>query len=152
MTFQPHTDEALLMKTPLHKLLPLAFLFALHAAQAGVVADHPGHWMGDLTLPDGRVLKSAVELFTRADGSSWASFSSPDQGAYDIPVKRIVEQGDTAELDLGFGKMNLRWLGDRFKAEWKQGGASFPLELRQVTAFPRKLRPQDPVAPFPYTE
>lgn len=141
------------MKTPLRKLLPLAFLFALHAgAQAGVVADHPGHWMGDLSLPDGQVLKSGVELFTRADGSPWASFSSPDQGAYDIPVKRIVEQGDTAELDLGFGKMHMRWLGDRFKAEWKQGGASFPLELKQVAAFPRKARPQDPVAPFPYTE
>ena len=141
------------MKAPLRKLLPLAFLFALHGgAQAGVVADHPGHWMGDLSLPDGRVLKSGVELFTRADGSSWASFSSPDQGAYDIPVKRIAEQGDTAELDLGFAKMNMTWLGDRFKAEWKQGGASFPLELKQVAAFPRKPRLQDPVAPFPYSE
>lgn len=141
------------MKTPLRKLLPLALMFAVHAGvQAGVVADHPGHWMGDLTLPDGRVLKSGVEFFARADGSRWASFSSPDQGAYDIPVKRIVEQGDAAELDLGFGKMHLTWRGDRFQAEWKQGGASFPLELKRVAAFPRKARPQDPVAPFPYTE
>ncbi|WP_305823389.1 alpha/beta hydrolase family protein [Massilia brevitalea] len=134
-------------------LLPLAFLFSLHGgAQAGVVAEHPGYWMGNLTLPDGRVLKSGVELFQRADGTPWGSFSSPDQGAYDIPVRALTEGGETVELDLGFGKMQMAWQGDRFKAVWKQGGASFPVELRQVAGFPKKPRPQDPVAPFPYTD
>lgn len=141
------------MKTLFPKLMPLALLCALHAgAHAGVVADHPGYWMGDLKLPDGRVLKSGVELFKRADGSAWASFSVPDQGAYNIAVKSMEEKGDTVALQLGFGQMKMTWVGAHFKAEWTQGGATFPLELEQVAAFPRKPRPQTPAAPFPYTE
>lgn len=73
-------------------------------------------------------------------------------GRLHILVRRITEQGETAELDLGFGQMRLAWAGDRFKAEWKQGGASFPLERTQVSAFPKKARTQDPAAPFPYAD
>jgi pimeloyl-ACP methyl ester carboxylesterase len=141
------------MKTLIHHGLALALLLALHSgAHAGVVADHPGYWMGDLKLPDGRVFKSGVELFKRADGSAWASFASPDQGAYDIPVVSIDEKGDSAELKLPFGQMELTWIGTHFQAKWTQGGTSFPLELKQVAQFPKKLRPQTPVAPFPYAE
>ena len=95
------------------------------------MADHTGHWLDDLTLPGGRILKSGVDVFQRADGSTWASSSSPGQGGYDIPVKTSTEQGDTVELDLGFGKMHMAWRGDRFQAEWKQGGAAFPIEPRR---------------------
>src|SRR5205823_2767986 len=41
---------------------------------------------------------------------------------------------------------------DHFKAEWKQGGMAFPLELKRVDGFPEKHRPQTPAAPFPYAE
>lgn len=141
------------MKSLCSKLLPLLIPFALQSvAHAGVVKEHPGYWMGDLKLPDGRVLKSGVEFFSRADGSPWASFASPDQGAYDIPVKRIDEKGDTVELELAFGSMTMTWVNDHFNAEWKQSGATFPLELRQVAHFPSKQRSQTPVGPFPYAE
>lgn len=135
-------------------LKPLAFLFALHAtAQAGVLKDHPGHWMGELKIPNGPTFKSGVEIFARADGSTWASFSSPDQGGYDIPIAHIKETGDVAEFDLVFGAMKLTWTGDHFKGEWTQGGATFPIEkLTQVKEFPKKSRPQTPAGPFPYKE
>ena len=57
--------------TPLRRtVIPLAmFLFASVIAQAGVLADHPGYWLGDLKVADGSVLKMGVESFTRADGS-----------------------------------------------------------------------------------
>lgn len=140
------------MKSLFSSLKPLLFLLALHsAANAGVVKDHPGHWMGDLKLPDGRILKSGVELFSRADGSAWASFASPDQGAYDVPVKSMEEKGDTVELQLAFGVMKMTWVGDHFNAEWRQGGAIFPIELTRVAEFPQKVRSQTPAAPFPYT-
>lgn len=140
------------MKSLFSNLKPLLFLLALHsAAHAGVVKDHPGHWMGELKLPDGRILKSGVELFSRADGSAWASFASPDQGAYDVPVKSMDEKGDTVELQLGFGVMKMTWVGDRFNAEWRQGGVIFPIELTRVAAFPQKVRIQTPAGPFPYT-
>lgn len=141
------------MKTLLPKLLPLVLLCAMHGgAHAGVVADHQGYWMGDLKLPNGQVLKSGVELFKRADGSAWASLSVPDQGAYDIPVKRMEEKGDSVDLQLGFGEMKMTWAGTHFQAEWKQGGSAFPLDLKRVAGFPRKPRPQTPVAPFAYTD
>jgi pimeloyl-ACP methyl ester carboxylesterase len=141
------------VKPLISRLSPLLVLFALHSvASAGVVKDHPGYWMGDLKLPDGRALKSGVEMFSRADGSAWASFSSPDQGAYDIPVTQIDEKGNTAELRLPFGVMTMTWETDHFNAVWKQGGAAFPLELKQVAGFPEKARPQTPAAPFPYAE
>jgi pimeloyl-ACP methyl ester carboxylesterase len=145
--------EDIPVKPLFSRLSPLFVLFALQSiAHAGVVKDHPGHWMGDLKLPDGRVLKSGVEFFSRADGSAWASLASPDQGGYDIPVQSIAEKGNTAELKLAFGAMTMTWETDHFKAEWRQAGQTFPLELRQVAAFPEKHRPQTPVAPFPYAE
>lgn len=141
------------MKRLLLALPSLLVLSALHLpALAGVVKDHPGHWMGELKVPQGPTLKIGVELFTRADGSAWASVSSPDQGAYDIPLAGMKEQGDSAELNLGFADMHLQWMGDHFAAQWKQDGASTPIQLKQVASFPKKARPQDPAAPFPYTD
>lgn len=142
------------MKSFLQNLKPLAFVFALHAtAQAGVLKDHPGHWMGELKIPNGPTFKSGVEIFARADGSIWASFASPDQGGYDIPVAHIKEAGNSAEFDLTFAKMKLNWAGDHFKGEWTQGGQTFPIDkLIQVSQFPKTNRPQTPVAPFPYKE
>jgi pimeloyl-ACP methyl ester carboxylesterase len=149
----PHPDKENSMKTLFPKLLPLALLLALHSgANAGVVEEHLGYWMGELKLPDGRVLKSGIELFTRADGSAWGSMASPDQGGYDIPIRSMEERGDTVEMQLAFGKMKMTWLGEHFKAEWQQGGKTFPLELKRVAQFPHKVRPQTPVLPFPYTQ
>lgn len=135
-------------------LKPLALLIALHAsAHAGVLKDHPGNWMGELKIPNGPTFKSGVEIFTRADGTAWASFASPDQGAYNIPVASVTEQGNTAQLDLTFAQMKLTWAGDHFKGEWTQGGQTFPVEkLIQVAQFPSKIRLQTPVAPLPYSE
>ena len=135
------------------KLTYAVLALALHAsAQAGVLSDHQGHWMGDLKIPNGPTFKSAVEIFTRADGSAWASFSSPDQGNYDVPVVSVKEAGNTAELQLAFASMTLNWVGDHFSAEFRQGSGVFPLALRSVAQFPRKTHAQTPVAPFPYTE
>lgn len=138
------------MKPFLRNFAPVLLLLAQVSANAGMLDNHPGRWMGELTLPDGRVLKLGAEIFKRADGSAWASFASPDQGAYDIPMKSVSETGGTALLELGFGSMTLTWADDHFKGEWKQGGAAFPLDLKQVADFPRKVRRQTPVAPMPF--
>jgi pimeloyl-ACP methyl ester carboxylesterase len=133
--------------------LSLALLAALPCARADVLQDHPGHWMGDMKLPDGHILKMGAELFTRADGSAWASIASPDQGAYDIPVKAVTKEGnDGVLLDIGFGAMQLTWVRDHFQAEWRQGEDKLPIELRRVDAFPMPARLQTPHAPFPYRD
>lgn len=114
------------------------------AAQAEILRTNQGRWLGDLAIPQGSTLKLGIEIFTRADGSVWASFASPDQGVSHLPVVAIQEDGNTARLDVGFGAMSLTWKEGRMQGEWKQGGAVFPLELKPVAAFPRKARPQDP--------
>lgn len=132
-------------------VIAFAAVLALQApAQAGVVRDHPGHWLGELKIPDGRTLNIGAELFIRADGSPWASFASPDQDAYDVPIKSMREEADSVELDLSFATMKLIWAGDHFDAEYRQGPTPATLALLPVAAFPAKARPQSPKAPFPY--
>jgi pimeloyl-ACP methyl ester carboxylesterase len=142
------------MKIPhLRALALLATLILQPAAQAGPLQDHPGNWLGDLTLPNGRVLKIGASFFTRADGSAWASIVSPDQLVYDVPVKAIqAEPGDAIVLDADSARLKLTWVQDHFKGEWRQGENVLPMELRQVASFPRRSRPQTPHPPFPYKE
>lgn len=134
---------------------PLGFIagFALSiTAQAGVLADHPGRWMGDMTLPNGRAIQIGAELFTRADGSAWASLASPGRKTFDIPVASAREEGDTVVLDVSWATLKLTWTKDHFHGEWRQGGDALPIELRATAEFPRPVRPQTPKAPFPYED
>lgn len=131
--------------------------FALLLSHPGVHADplqaHPGFWLGEMKVPGGPVLHIGAELFTRADGVAWASLASPDQGAYDIPVKAIrTGSGDAFTLDAGFGALELRWTKDHFDGTWKQGSDLVPFTLRQVDAFAGPARPQTPRPPFPYKD
>lgn len=47
---------------------------------AGILQDPQGYWLGDLTLPGGTTFNIGTEIFTRAEGSVWASVASSDQG------------------------------------------------------------------------
>ncbi len=133
--------------------LALAVLLAVQpVAQAGVVKDHQGHWLGVMKIPNGPTLKIGAELFTKVDGTPGALSVSPDQGAYDMHVQGITETGDSALLDLSFAKLKLTWDKDHFNCELQQGPGVFPFQMTQVKAFPTPPRPQTPAAPFPYKE
>jgi pimeloyl-ACP methyl ester carboxylesterase len=141
------------MKTSLQFTFVLALGLTLPSiASAGVVQEHQGRWLGEMKVPDGRQLKIGANFFTRADGTYWASVSSPDQNVYDIPVKSIKESGDTLELDLGTAAVKLTWSKDHFNSEWIQGPAPLALTMNRVKEFPKKLRIQAPKAPFPYKD
>ena len=129
----------------------VALAFAVHSiAFAGILQEHQGRWLGLMKVPDGHTLQIGAELFTRADGTHWASVSSPDQNVYDIPVKEVKESGGTLELDLGFAAMRLTWSRDHFNSEWIQGPSPLALTMNRVEEFPKRVRPQTPIAPFPY--
>lgn len=136
------------------KAVSFTIVFAILSAgaHAGSVQDHQGRWLGELHIPNGPVLKIGVDLLTRADGSPWASFSSPDQNLYDAPVPAMKESADTIAIDFGFAAMTLRWAGDHFDAEYRQLGPPIALRLSKVDRFPRKPRPQTPQGPFPYRD
>lgn len=135
----------------LRHALILCALLAL-PAQAGILQDHPGRWMGDMKLPDGATFRIGADIFTRADGVPWASVSSPDQDSYDIPVRRISEIPGAVELDFSFATMQMRWTGDRFESTFRQGGKVMSLTMNKVAEFPSKARAQTPKGPFPYDE
>ncbi|MEI8031416.1 MAG: alpha/beta fold hydrolase [Comamonadaceae bacterium] len=141
------------MKLSFQNAVVMTLAFGLHSiASAGTLQEHPGRWLGEMLVPDGRMLKIGAELFTRADGTDWASVSSPDQNVYDIPVKSIKESGDILELDLVSAAMKLTWSKDHFDSEWIQGPAPLALTMHQVKEFPKRMRLQTPKAPFPYKD
>jgi hypothetical protein len=141
------------MKTSLQNTFVMALGFMLTSiASAGIVQEHQGRWLGEMKVPDGRMLKIGADLFTRADGTYWASVSSPDQNVYDIPVRSIKESGDTLELDLGTAAVKLTWSKDHFDSEWIQAPAPLALTMNQVKEFPKRTRIQAPKAPFPYKD
>ncbi len=122
------------------------------SANAALLQEHQGRWMGDMTLPNGARIKFGADLYTRADGAPWASVASPDQGGYDIPVRRITETPDGVELDFSFASLQMRWTGDRFEAINRQGDAVIPVTLTRVVEFPSKVRAQTPKGTLPYAE
>lgn len=119
----------------------------------GPLADHPGAWLGDMKIREGFSLKIGAELYSRADGSLWASLASPDQGVYDIPAIAVREAGDTIEMELDGLSLKLTWRGGHFDGVFQEtGGPALSFPLTRVEAFPKKAAPQTPKAPFPYQD
>lgn len=135
-------------------LLSLLVLAAWQpAAHAGALHDHPGKWMGDMKIPNGHVLTIGADLFTRADGSRWASIAVPEQGQYDVPVSAARESADALQLDFNGVNLKLTWKADHFDGEFQEpGGPVLAFPLRRVEAFPKKVAPQTPKPPFPYRD
>lgn len=141
------------MKPFARTLLGLLVMAATPSLHAGPVADHPGAWLGEMKIREGFSLKIGAELYTRADGSPWASMASPDQGAYDIPAVTVREAGDTIEIDLDGPSLKLTWRDGRFEGVFQEvGGPALSFPLTRVAAFPRKVKPQAAKAPFPYRD
>lgn len=134
--------------------LSLLVLLALQpVAHADVLKDHQGSWLGDMKIPNGQTLKIGAELFTRADGSSWASIAVPEQDTFDSPVNSIHENGSTVDLEFDGVSLKLTWATDHFNGVFQEvGGPALTFPLTRVTAFPKKVRPQTPEAPFPYRD
>lgn len=128
-----------------------AVLLALPGlVHAGPLAERQGRWLGDMAIPNGPTLKIGADLFTRLDGTAWASLASPDQGVYDVPAATVTETGAAVELDLRQATLRLTWTQDGVTGVFSQGGQSTSFPMRRVAEFPRKPRPQTPRAPFPY--
>src|SRR5262249_13564938 len=83
-----------------------------------------------------------------------ATLDSPDQGAKDIPFDKATFADGKLTLDLNKAKATftgkLSEDGQFLKDDWKQSGASLPLELKPVENPTEARRPQPPKPPFPY--
>ncbi|WP_315364440.1 alpha/beta fold hydrolase [Prevotella jejuni] len=117
----------------------------------GAFAQKPieGDWMGKLNLGP-QSLTIVLHVNCDAQGKAECTLDSPDQGAKGIAVETDYCSSDSisvslASLALSFqGKLK----GDEIVGTFTQG-QSFPLVLKRGE---EKLnRPQNPVAPYPYT-
>ncbi|HEY4112220.1 alpha/beta hydrolase family protein [Puia sp.] len=108
-----------------------------------------GDWTGLLKAPGLQV--HIVFHISKKDTGYSALMDSPDQGVNGIPVAsaRLVQ----GQLILEVAQPKIEYSGDWkdsvITGTFRQGGLSFPLEMRRGGVAP-PVRPQEPVKPYPY--
>jgi len=140
----------------------LAMMFAANVANAQQSAPQAaagpgieGPWEGTLDVGAAK-LRLVLKVSKAADGSLTAKADSPDQGANDLPVDVVTFKDNALHFEMKRllasydGKLNAD--SSEFTGEFKQGGASFPLNLKRVTKPSSPNRPQEPKKPYPYDE
>lgn len=132
------------------KVMVLAMLFVviLSFAWAGVVL---GDWHGMLDI-EGMKLRIVFHISANQD-SLTATFDSPDQGAFGLPVSSV--NFANSRLTLTSDSPPMVYVGtvdaDSLKGILYQSGLELPLNLgRAQMGKPIYARPQEPVTPFPY--
>lgn len=120
--------------------------------------DMTGIWAGELHI-GGTSLRLVMRISKGADGSLAAKLDSPDQNAKDIPVKSVTVVDGKVKADVtvigGVYEGDLNEKSLEIKGNWKQGGQSFPLNLKKTNKVPERTklnRPQVPKKPYPYEE
>jgi len=86
-------------------------------------------------------------------GNLTGTMDSPDQGAYGIKVDTVNAEGDKVQLGITkiFGSFSGTWVDEKnIEGTWKQGTASFPLDLVYTEKVVAPKRPQEPKPPFEY--
>jgi uncharacterized protein len=114
-----------------------------------------GTWTGALKI-QGMELMLVINFSVNGQDSLTATIDSPDQGAKDIPTSSVILTKDSVIVKsktirgsyLGEFKENYSLLN----GVWKQGGMTFPLEMRHSEKKFARNRPQEPQPPFPYIE
>ncbi len=113
-----------------------------------------GAWKGELNL-SGMTLPLIFHIDSTKLGFV-STMDSPSQGAKDIPTNTTVFLNN--ELLIQINKIQFVYKGklvsnDAINGEVTQFGKTFPINLqRQVKQDSVKLKPQNPVAPFPYDQ
>src|SRR5579863_7381934 len=134
------------------------FATSVHADEEAPKADVQslvGVWQGALKV-SGVELRLLLKFVKDGEAGVKASLDSPDQGAKGIPA-------DAVSLDKGAVKVEIKRIkgvyegtlgkdGGSIQGTWKQGGATFPLDLKRLDKEPDLSRPQEPKKPYPYLE
>lgn len=112
-----------------------------------------GEWKGVLDAGSQK-LRLVIHVSRRADGSLAGTLDDPDQGSTGMPIDSLWASGDTLRAIILHGAA--RYMGTRpagsnqIRGQWSQSGFDLPLDLGRE-APSRRVRPQDPVPPLPYT-
>lgn len=111
-----------------------------------------GQWNGALEV-QGMKLRLVFHI-SKTDNGFKTTMDSPDQGANGIPVTNTSFEENILKLEIPAATIEFEGELNKDKiitGTFKQGGKSFPLNLsREEIAEEKKLRPQEPIKPYPY--
>ncbi len=112
----------------------------------------PGSWLGKLSV-NAIELRLVFNIKLNEKDSLTATMDSPDQGAKNIPLGRVILKASllTIQAPMMLGEYKGTIINDTaINGTWTQRGAGYQLNLRKLkTAFALN-RPQEPKAEFPY--
>jgi uncharacterized protein len=115
-------------------------------------ANSTGTWLGNLQT--GAIeLRMVFNIRINDKDSLVATLDSPDQGAKNIPLGRVIVDKEkfTIQAPGLLGIYNGTWSGDSaITGTWTQRGSDYPLNLKKLKGPFSINRPQEPKPPFPY--
>jgi pimeloyl-ACP methyl ester carboxylesterase len=132
-------------------LLFSIFLYTVTSAQ-GIT----GTWNGSLHVQP-RDIPIVFHIGRDSSGKLIATFDSPSQNAFNLPVSEVITKGDSVILMIGV--LNGKYAGivggekNVIGGQWYQSGGSLPLTMTRTSGtatVKQQLRPQTPKPPFPY--
>ena len=113
----------------------------------------PGSWLGKIST-NGVDLRLIFNLKLNDKDSLIATADSPDQGAKNIPLGRVIlnDRKLTIQAPTLMGEYNGTITGDStIDGTWTQRGSTFTVNLKKLKTAFSVNRPQEPKPPFPYT-
>ena len=126
-------------------------IWVLWAALGATAQDITGDWTGTLAV-SGIKLRIVFHI-SRKDTGYNSVMDSPDQGVTGIPVAST--RFDQGRLTLEIAQPKVEYTGDLtdslIAGTFRQAGMSLPLDMRRGVP-PKRVRSQEPVKPYPYTE
>jgi uncharacterized protein len=131
----------------------LFFSYSLSAQNNADKKFIPGSWLGKVTT-NGIDLRMVFNLKLNDKDSLVATLDSPDQGAKNIPLGRVILNDNKlviqAPLLLGEYKGTIT-SDSTIAGTWTQSGGNYPVNLKRLKTPFSVNRPQEPKPPFPYT-
>ncbi|MFQ6115186.1 MAG: alpha/beta hydrolase family protein, partial [bacterium] len=114
-----------------------------------------GIWQGVLKI-SAMELRIVFKISATPERRLKATLDSPDQGAKDIPVSKVLFEKDRLRIEVisigGVFEGKYQEKGPEIVGIWQQGGQTLPLNLKRVEEVPEIKRPQEPKKPYPYRE
>ena len=159
-TFTNKIDLSSLLLTYMKRIIHLPLLLIAIMLTTSLSAQNtknknilPGSWLGKIST-NSIDLRLVFNLKLNDKDSLIATADSPDQGAKNIPLGRVILKDEklTIQAPTLLGEYNGTITGDStIEGTWTQRGVSFTVNLKKLKTALTINRPQEPKPPFPYT-
>jgi dienelactone hydrolase len=150
-----HQIKLNIMKKVITLSMFLGFIFFSLSLTSQKVIDKrllPGSWLGKIAVNSVEI-RLVFNLKLNDKDSIVATADSPDQGAKNIPLGRVILNNEkiTIQAPLLVAEYNGTIINDTtINGTWTQGGGNYPVNLKKLKTTFALNRPQEPKPKFPY--